>query len=497
MNFLLRVRAVASKEFWALVRQPQLLALLLIGPVLIMVVFALSFDAGSYLPRAVVVVEEGSEGEEIFEQFQRQFTERTRFQGVMRSVDEADEMLRNDETDAVIIMPSEPSERVAESEQAVLEVHYNNINPIFGTTVPNRANGLILDLNRSIVREGIAQELQAIRPTQEQVEELNEQIDQVNETAETLASDDARQTTSDLDSSLATLETTLEILSLADDENEDVQNALEETRNARELLAEVQEAQDEGAESIQEQAGTAQLQASLAELSEESAALPADVPAQVLVNPLRLVVENLAPFEPDAAGFYAPSTLGLLIQHIALSLASLAIVRERLSGAYEYFEVSPLGAGELLIGKFLTYLLLVVAVNMAVAVALVSLLELQVQGSLGMLASVMAMLSATSIAAGFLLSAVSRSQLQAIQVSMLAFIGSGFFSGFLFPLEELDQPATSVSYLFPATYGIRALRDVMLRGEWPATFDLVGLGVFFLVCLVAARLLMGRKKGVS
>ncbi|MDQ3509862.1 MAG: ABC transporter permease [Actinomycetota bacterium] len=493
MNSLLRIRAVAAKEFWALARQPQLLALLLIGPVLIMVVFALSFDAGSYLPRAVIVVEEDSEGEDIFEQFRRQFTERTDFQGVMRSVDEADEMLRNDETDAVIIMPSEPSARVAESEQAVLEVHYNNINPIFGTTVPNRANGLILDLNRSIVREGIAQELQAIRPTQEQVEELNVQIEQVNETAESLSSDDARQTTADLDNALGNLETTLELLSLADDENEDIQNALEETRNSRELLGEVRDAQEEGADSIQEQAGTAELQSSLAELSEESAALPADVPAQVLVNPLRLVVDNLAPFEPDAAGFYAPSTLGLLIQHIALSLASLAIVRERLSGAYEYFEVSPLGAGELLIGKFITYLFLVVAVNMAVALALVSLLEISIQGSLGMLASVMAMLSATSIAAGFLLSAVSRSQLQAIQVSMLAFIGSGFFSGFLFPLEELDQPATGFSYLLPATYGIRALRDVMLRGQWPATFDLIGLAVYFLVCLVAARLLMGRK----
>ncbi|MBA2693186.1 MAG: ABC transporter permease [Rubrobacter sp.] len=493
MNFLFRIRAVAAKEFWALARQPQLLALLLIGPVLIMVVFALSFDAGSYLPRAVVVVEEDSEGEGVFEQFRGQFTERTDFQGVMRSVEEADEMLRRDETDAVIIMPSEPSERVAESEQAVLEVHYNNINPIFGTSVPNRANGLILDLNRSIVREGIAQELQAIRPTQEQIEDLNEQIEQVNQAADSLASDEARQTTANLDSSLATLETTLEVLSLADDENEDVQNALEETRNSRELLGEVRDAQEDGAESIQEEAGTAELQESLAVLSEESAALPADVPAQVLVNPLRLVVDNLAPFEPDAAGFYAPSTLGLLIQHIALSLASLAIVRERLSGAYEYFEVSPLGAGELLTGKFITYLLLVVAVNMAVAFALVSSLGIELQGTIPMLAAVMAMLSATSIAAGFLLSAVSRSQLQAIQVSMLAFIGSGFFSGFLFPLEELDQPATSVSYLFPATYGIRALRDVMLRGQWPATFDLVGLGVFFLVCAVGARLLMGRK----
>lgn len=497
MNFFFRIRAVAAKEFWALVRQPQLLALLLIGPVLIMVVFALSFDVGSYLPRAVVVVEEGSEGEEIFEQFRGQFTERTRFGGVMRSVEEADEMLRNDETDAVIIMPSEPSERVAEGEQALLEVHYNNINPVFGTAVPNRANGLVLDLNRAIVREGIAQELQTIRPTQEEVEELNTQIDQANETAESLASEDARQTTADLDTALGGLETSLETLSEVQEDNEDIQETLEEVRRAQELLGEVRDAQEVGAEAIQEEAGTAELQESLNQISEESAALPADVPARVLVNPLRLEVENLAPFEPDAAGFYAPATLGLLIQHIALSLASLAIVRERLSGAYEFFEVSPLGAGELLIGKFITYLLLVVGVNMAVAGALTRLLDVPIQGGVEMLAAVMALLSATSIAAGFLLSAISRTQLQAIQVSMLAFIASGFFAGFLFPLEELDQPATGVSYFLPATYGIRALRDVMLRGQWPTTFDLAGLSIFFVVCLIAARILMGRRKGAA
>ncbi|MGH3089789.1 MAG: ABC transporter permease [Rubrobacteraceae bacterium] len=496
MNFLFRIRAVAAKEFWALVRQPQLLALLLIGPVLIMVVFALSFEAESYLPRAVVVVEEGSEGEDIFEQFRGQFTERTRFQGVMRSVEEADDMLRNDETDAVVVMPPEPSQRVAMSEQAVLEVHYNNINPIFGTTVPNRANGLILDLNRSIVREGIAQDLQAVRPTQQQIEDLNEQIDQVNATAESLASEESRQTTSDLDSSLANLETVLEALLVVDEDNEDLREALEETRRSRELLAEVRELQETGADSIQEEAGTAELQESLTRLSEESAALPQDVPARVLVNPLRLQVENLATSEPDAAGFYAPSTLGLLIQHIALSLASLAIVRERLSGAYEFFEVSPLGAGELLIGKFITYLLLVVGVNLAVAGVLVSALEVPVEGGFLMLTAVMALLSASSIAAGFLLSTLSTTRLQAIQVAMLAFIGSGFFSGFLFPLEELDQPAASVSYLLPATYGIRALRDVMLRGQWPTTFDLAGLTVFLVLCFIAARIFMGRRKAL-
>ncbi|MCV5232774.1 hypothetical protein OFC56_37020, partial [Escherichia coli] len=84
--------------------------------------------------------------------------------------------------------------------------------------------------------------------------------------------------------------------------------------------------------------------------------------------------------------------LALLIQHVALSLASLAIVRERVSGAYEFFEVSPLRPGGLLAGKFVTYVLLVVAVNLAVAGVLAAVLGIPVRGGFGRLAAVMAAL---------------------------------------------------------------------------------------------------------
>ncbi len=64
----MKVGAVAAKEFWGLLRQPQLLLLLLVGPVLIMVAFGLSLNVQNILqPRTLVVVEPGSEGAELFE----------------------------------------------------------------------------------------------------------------------------------------------------------------------------------------------------------------------------------------------------------------------------------------------------------------------------------------------------------------------------------------------------------------------------------------------
>ena len=494
--WILRVKAVAGKEFWALFRQPQLLLLLLIGPVLIMVAFALSFQVENVKPRAVVVVEPGSGGAQLFDRFKRRFTVRTRFQGTMSSVKKADRMLENGETDAVIVIPPNPSKTVLQGKQAVLEVHYDNINPIFGTTVPNRSNGLILDLNESIVREGVSRQLQDAETARQAVSDLNRQIERVNQAAKDLASPEAQDTTAALDSTLKDLQDSLELLKLADsgDGGNNVSQALEQTKKTRKLLDEFRKAQREGGQAIKKQTGVSELEKQLSLLEQTVSEVPSGVSARVLVNPFRLKLENLAPFTPAAVGFYAPATLALLIQHIAFSLASLAIVRERLSGAYEFFEVSPLGPGELLAGKFLTYAGLVFGVNLAVAGALAGALQIPIRGGLVKLGVVMMLLTLASLAAGFLVSTLSRSRLQAIQIAMLAFIASGFFAGFLFPLQELRQPAQSISYFLPATYGIRALQDVMIRGQWPAATDLVGFAVIFVISLVAARLLMGRKK---
>lgn len=496
MGFLLRVRAVAAKEFWVLLRQPQLLLLLLIGPVLIMAAFSLSFRVENAKPRAVVVAEPGSEGAEVFERFEKRFTVRTRFQGVIESVERADGMLRRDETDAVIVLPTDPSEAILQGDQAVLEVHYSSINPIYGATVPNRANGLVLDLNQAIVREGIARELEDATVAQKAITDLNSQIEQLNEAADALAAPEALDATKELDSTLADLEDALEVLELVEsgEEKKNVSRALEQTRDTREQLGELQSAQEGGRQAVRERIGLTELEQQVESLQEAVSDVPFDVPPEVLANPFRLELDNRAPFEPDALGFYAPATLALLIQHIALSLASLAIVRERLSGAYELFDVSPLSLGELLAGKFLTYTVLVFGVNLAVAGVLVGALEIPVRGGFLKLSVAMALLTLASLAAGFLLSALSRSRLQAIQIAMLAFIASGFFAGFLFPLDKLGEPAHSFAFLLPATYGIQALQDVMIRAQWPAFTDFLGFAVIFAGSLAAARALMGRKR---
>jgi len=485
---MLKIRAVAAKEFWGLLRQPQLLLLLLVGPVLIMVAFGLSLDVRSILrPSALVVVEPGSPGADLFERYRDDFAQRANIVGTTDDPEDARRRLQQGEVDAVITLPPDPLGTVAEGERATLGVIYNTINPVFGTRVPARAFALVLELNQNLVEESISRRIGDLRAAQERLDELDRRLEEASVAAETLSSEEAQRTTAELDETLTSLEDSLRLLQTTGGaEEEEVSTALEQIQATRTALAEVREAQEAAPEQVED------LRTSLNSLQESLSALPADVPPQVLANPFRLVTENLAT-PPEAVGYYAPGVLAILIQHISVSLASLALVRERLSGAYEFFEVSPLGPGELLAGQFLTYFGLVLGVNLAVAAALAGLLGVPIDGGYPRLALAMVLLTVAALGLGFFISALARSQLQAVQVSMLLLIASGFFAGFLFPLAEMRGPAVLISYLLPATYGIRSLQDAMIRGQTISGFDLLGLLVMAAVTLGAARYLMGRK----
>ncbi|MEO6456899.1 MAG: ABC transporter permease, partial [Chloroflexia bacterium] len=87
-----------------------------------------------------------------------------------------------------------------------------------------------------------------------------------------------------------------------------------------------------------------------------------------------------------------------------------------------------------------------------------------------------------SIGLGFLISTVSKSESQAVQLAMLVLLMSVFFGGFFLSLETLWEPVRALSFALPVTYGVFGLQATMLRGIWPHTdylLGLFGLGILF------------------
>lgn len=198
------------------------------------------------------------------------------------------------------------------------------------------------------------------------------------------------------------------------------------------------------------------------------------VPPEVIAQPLQVKTQNRAPVPATVLFFFTPAVFALVLQHLAVTLTALALVRERLSGAMDLFRVAPVRAWEILIGKYVAYGLLSLLVGAVVAALMVRGLGVPLVGSAERVATVVILLTLASLGAGLLISLVADSERQAVQLAMLLLILSVFFSGFVLPVDEFRPVAQGVSYLLPVTYGIQLLQDIMLRGE-------AGSGIFLLI----------------
>jgi ABC-2 type transport system permease protein len=213
----------------------------------------------------------------------------------------------------------------------------------------------------------------------------------------------------------------------------------------------------------------------------------AKIPAEVVAAPTTVVVNNVAPSSPSVVGFAAPAALALMLQHMAVTLTALSFVRERLSGAMEMFRISPVNSLELALGKYLGLGIVSAVIAAISGVLLVTVLGVPMLGNPWLVALVIALLVFASLGIGLIISVVSDSERQAVQLALLLLLASVFFSGFVLPVAEFHEGVQYLAYMLPVTHGIRLLQDIMLRGDTTAWWQLgvlAGLALIFLVLTV-------------
>jgi ABC-2 type transport system permease protein len=195
------------------------------------------------------------------------------------------------------------------------------------------------------------------------------------------------------------------------------------------------------------------------------AADAAAIPPSVVAAPTKAEIHNIAPSQPGVVQFFGTAVLALVLQHMAVTLIALSVIRERTSGLFELFRVAPIRTGELVIGKVLAFGLLSAAIAGLTLALLIFGLGVPMLGDAGALAGVALLLIGASLGLGLLIAAVSDSERQAIQLALLLLLASVFFSGFVLGTDEFSEPVRSLTALLPVTNGIRLIGDVMLRGS--------------------------------
>jgi ABC-2 type transport system permease protein len=216
------------------------------------------------------------------------------------------------------------------------------------------------------------------------------------------------------------------------------------------------------------------------------------IPADVIAAPTRSVTVNIAPTEPTVVTYFAPAVLALILQHMAVTLTALSFVRERLSGAMELFRISPVNSFELVMGKYLGLGLVSAIIAALTTGLLVGVLGVPLLGDPWLLVAVVALLVVASLGVGLLISVVSDSERQAVQLSLLVLLASVFFSGFVLPVDEFRTQVQWASYALPVTHGIQLLQDVMLRGSTAAWWQLGVLALVAVVMFLLTALLLRR-----
>lgn len=197
---------------------------------------------------------------------------------------------------------------------------------------------------------------------------------------------------------------------------------------------------------------------------DQGAAEAAQIPPDVIAAPTEAVLENVAQSSPTVVQFFGPAVLALILQHMAVTLIALSVVREKNSGLFELFRISPITTAELVTGKLIAYGLFAGAVALVTTAVLVFGFGVPMLAEAGWVALVVLLLIASSLGLGLLIAAISDSEPQAVQLSLLVLLASVFFSGFVLAIEEFREPVRSMIYALPVANGIRLLTDFMFRG---------------------------------
>jgi ABC-2 type transport system permease protein len=212
----------------------------------------------------------------------------------------------------------------------------------------------------------------------------------------------------------------------------------------------------------------------------------AQIPPEIVASPTRTQLVNFAPLQPGVVAFFAPAVLALILQHLAVTLTAMSLVRERTSGILELFRIAPIGSAEIIGGKVVAYMVLGSAIA-AISLALLILgFSIPVLGSYAMLAAVVGLLLLASIGLGLVVAVVSDSERQVVQLSLLILLASVFFSGFVLPLAEFNTPVQVLAFLLPVTHAIRLMQDTMLRGTTIYAWEFAALGGIAAVTLMIA-----------
>ncbi|MEO8431702.1 MAG: ABC transporter permease [Acidobacteriota bacterium] len=199
----------------------------------------------------------------------------------------------------------------------------------------------------------------------------------------------------------------------------------------------------------------------------------------------------------DYVTYLAPAVVCLAIFMGSMVSGGLQVLEDRMYGYHEGYLVTPITTGALVSGHILAGSIIASIAGSAVLVAVLLFAPLPLLSSPSIAASVFTIFLTALSVSGVWSLLFSRARHASVLRGMFGIINAALFfpSGALYPIESYPAWLRTLSALDPLTYGVRALRDLILKGApiascYPAWLF---LATFTVVCGMLTRVLFRRE----
>ena len=160
-----RTTAFVGKEVLEVIRRPGALFSLIFGPFLIMGLFGVGYS-GQYRPLATVLVVPSSANLPRDVNFYQQYVgESVNVVDVTEDVEGARARLQRQQIDLLVIAPADVQQKFSNGEQSVIDIEYNELDPVRDNYARFIAFRQTQELNRAIIEQAVSQGEQYVLQT--------------------------------------------------------------------------------------------------------------------------------------------------------------------------------------------------------------------------------------------------------------------------------------------------------------------------------------------
>jgi len=175
-------------------------------------------------------------------------------------------------------------------------------------------------------------------------------------------------------------------------------------------------------------------------------------------------------------------------------MTGLAMTRERERGTMENLLAMPVLPIEVMSGKMVPYIFIGLIQATIILLAAIYFFGVPFFGSVVALYAVSLLFIAANLTVGITVSSLAKNQLQAMQLTFFYFLPSILLSGFMFPFRGMPEWAQALGSLLPATYFMRLVRSILLKGSgWADLWPNIWPMMIFTVVLMGVAVKFYRK----